>query len=156
MKEWAKNKKKKATIIEELHKLVPEKQLIVDGEVNDARWKAFKAKYKFTSASMAAFIREAGEDFLRSKFVKGGKSCAFSEHSQRAFSIFIKEKRIVKFEGSAHFNLVAFEPVKIMGWPGPDSRMTIRLKAGDRFPFGIIDFKNIPGNEFEGTMSVPF
>jgi hypothetical protein len=78
MKEWAENRKKKATIIEELHKLVPEKQLInKDGKVDDARWKAFKAEYKFTSASMAAFIREAGGDFLRSKFVKGGgKPCA--------------------------------------------------------------------------------
>jgi hypothetical protein len=157
MKEWAENRKKKATIIEELHKLVPEKQLInKDGEIDDARWKAFKAEYKFTSASMAALIREAGEDFLRSKFVKGGKNRALAEHSQRAFLNFIKEKRFVTFEGSAHFNMVTFEPVKIKGWPGPDSRMAIRLKAGDRFPFGIIDFRNIPGNEDEGIMSAPF
>jgi hypothetical protein len=77
MKEWAENKKKKATIIEELHKLVPKKMFIVDGEVNDTHWKVFKAEYKFTSASMAALIREAREDFLRSKLVKGGgKPCA--------------------------------------------------------------------------------
>jgi hypothetical protein len=62
----------------------------------------------------------------------------------------------VKFEGSAHFNLVAFELVKIMGWLGPDTRMDIRTKVGDRFPFRMMHFMNIPGNTFEGTMSAPF
>ena len=59
MKEWAENRKKKTTVAQELHKLVPEKKLIVDGEVDEAHWRAFKAEYKFTSASMAALIREA-------------------------------------------------------------------------------------------------
>ena len=156
MKEWAENRKKKTIIVQELHKLVPEKSIVVDGEVHEANWRAFKSEYKFTSASMAALIREAGEDFLKSKFVKGGKNRALPEHSARAFSNFIKEKRIVRFEGSAQFNLVTFEPLKIQGWPGPDSRMAIRTKAGDRFPFGIIDFRNIPGSSFEGSMSTLF
>ena len=36
MKEWTENKKKKTTIVQELHKLVPEKKLFVDGEVDEA------------------------------------------------------------------------------------------------------------------------
>jgi hypothetical protein len=156
MKEWAENRKKKTTVVHELHKLVPEKKLIVDGEVDEANWRAFKVEYKFTSASMAALIREAGEDFLRSKLVKGGRNRALPEHSARAFANFIKEKKIVWFEGDAQFNLVTFEPLKIHGWPGSDARMAIRTKAGDRFPFAIIDFRNIPGSSFEGTMSTPF
>ena len=156
MKEWTENRKKKTTIVQELHKLVPEKNIFVDGEVHEANWRAFKAEYKFTSASMAALIREAGEDFLRSKLVKGGKNRALPDHTARAFSNFIKEKKIVQFEGDASFNLVTLEPLKIQGWPGQDARMAIRTKAGDRFPFGMIDFRNIPGSSFEGTMSTLF
>ena len=107
-------------------------------------YRLFKVEYKFTSASMAALIREAWEDFLRSKLVKGGKNRGLPEHTNRAFSNFIKEKNIVSFEGDVHFNLVTFEPLKIKGWPGQEARMAIRTKAGDRFPFGMIDFKNIP------------
>ena len=156
MKEWTENRKKKTTIVQELQKLVPEKKLIVDGEVDEAHWRAFKAEYKFTSASMAALMREAGDDFLRSKLVKGGRNRALPEHSARAFSNFIKEKKIVSFEGDAHFNLVTVDPLKIQGWPGSDARKAIRTKAGDRFPFAMIDFRNIPGASFEGTMSTPF
>ena len=84
----------------------------VDGEVREANWRAFKAEYKFTSASMAALIREAGEDFLLSKLVKRGKNQTLSDHT-RTFSNFIKEKKIVNFQGDAHFNLVTLEPLKI-------------------------------------------
>ena len=74
----------------------------------------------------------------------------------RAFSNFIKEKMIVSFEGDAHFNLVTVEPFKIQGWSGTDARKAMRTKAGDRFPFGMIDFRNIPGASFEGTKSTRF
>lgn len=156
MKEWTDNRKKKTTIVMELHKLVPEKKIIVDDEVHGANWRAFKKEYKFTSASMAALIREAGEDFLLNKRVKGGKNMVLPEHTLRAFSNFIKEKRVVCFEGSAHFNPVTFEPLKIQGWPGPEARMAIRTKAGGRFPFGMIDFRNIPYGSTEGAMTSPF
>ena len=88
--------------------------------------------------------------------MKGGKSRALPEHSTRAFAIFIKEKKIVRFESDAHFNLVTLDPLKIQGWPGSDARMVIRTKAGDHFPFAMLDFRNIPGSSFEGTMSTPF
>ena len=91
MKEWTKNKKKKTTIVQELHKLVPKKNIFVDGEVHEANWRAFKAKNKFASASMTASIREAEEDFLRSKLVKGGKNRTLPQYTSRAFSNFIKE-----------------------------------------------------------------
>jgi len=156
MREWAENRKKKTTIVQELHKLVPEKQLIVDGEVHAEHWAAFKAEYKFTSASMAALIREAGDDFLKSKLVKGGKNRALPEHSAQAFSNFLKEKQMVTFEGDAHFNPVTFEPLKIQGFPGTEARKAIRVKAQDRFPFSIVDFRNIPGGSIEGAMSCPF
>ena len=113
MKEWMENMKKKMTFVQKLHKLVPENNIFVDGEVHEANWRAFKAEYKFTSASMAALIKEAGEDFLRSKLVKGGKNWVLPEHTNRAFSNFIKEKKIVQFEGDVHFNLVTFKPLKI-------------------------------------------
>ena len=29
-------------------------------------------------------------------------------------------------------------------------------KAGDRFPFAMMDFRNIPGASFKGTMSTLF
>ena len=156
MKEWTENRKKKTTIVHELHKLVPEKNIFVDGEVHQANWRAFKEEYKFTSASMAALIREAGEEYLRSKLVKGGKNRELPEHTARAFANFVKEKRIVKFEGEAHFNLVTMEPLKIHGWPGVEPRKAIRIKANDHFPFALIDFRNIPGSSFEGTMSTLF
>lgn len=94
MKEWTENKKKKTTIVQELHKLVPKKNIFVDGEVHEANSRAFKAEYKFASASMAALIREAEEDFLRSKLVKGGKNRTFPQHTSCAFSNFIKEKNL--------------------------------------------------------------
>ena len=34
--------------------------------------------------------------------------------------------------------------------------MAIRTKGGDRFLFGMIDFRNILGSSFEGTMSTLF
>ena len=55
---------------------------------------------------MAAFIRKAGEKFLQSKLVKGGKNRALPDHTTRAFSNFVKEKNIVRFEGDVYFNLV--------------------------------------------------
>ena len=156
MNQWTENMKRKMTIVQELHKLVPEKKLLVDGEVDEVHSRAFKAEYKFTSASMAALMREAGDDFLKSKLVKGGKNRTLPEHSARALSNFIKEKEIVSFKGDTYFNLVTLDPLKIQGWPGSDSRKAIRTKAGDRFSFAMIDFKNIPGASFERTMSTPF
>ena len=50
----------------------------------------FKEEYKFTSASMAALIREAGEEYLKSKMVKGGKNRELPEHTTRAFANFIQ------------------------------------------------------------------
>ena len=35
LKEWAENRKKKTTIVEELQKLVPERNIFVDDEVNE-------------------------------------------------------------------------------------------------------------------------
>ena len=89
--------------------------LFVDGEVHNANWRSFKAEYNFTSTSMEALIREAGEDFLRSKLVKGGKNRALPNHTMRVLSNFIKENRIVTFEGDAHFNLVDLDLLKIQG-----------------------------------------
>lgn len=156
MKEWGENRKKKTTIIQELDKLVPDMKLFVNGEVHQAHWREFKSQFKFTSASMAALVREAGDEFLRSKLVKGGKNRALPDHAAHAFANFIKEKRVISFEGDAHFNPVSFTPFVIQGWPGNDPRKAIRLKAKDRFPFAILDFRNIPGSSFEGTMSTPF
>lgn len=68
----------------------------------------------------------------------------------------MKEGKIVIFEGDAHFNPVTFDPLKIQGWPGVDSRKVIRTRARDHFPFAIKDFKNIHGSLFEGTMSTLF
>jgi hypothetical protein len=156
LKEWAEYRKKKTTIVEELHKLVPEKQIFKEDVMNEVNWRAFKAEYNFTSASMAALMREAGEDFLKSKMVKNNKNLPLPAHTLLAFSNFIKEKKIVSFEGEAFFNPVSLKPLKIQGWPGVESRKQIRVNAADRFPFGLIDFRNIPGHETEGTMSVPF
>ena len=156
MKEWAENRKKKTTIVQELAKLVPDMKLFLDGEVNQVQWRAFKAEYKFTSASMTALMREAGDDYLKSKMVKSGKNRVLPEFTERVFANFIKEKKIVRFEGEAHFNQVTLEPLKIQGWPGVESRKAIRLKAKDRFSFAIMDFRNVPGSSFEGTMSTPF
>ena len=140
MKDWTEIRKRKTTIVMELVKLVPDFKIIVNGEVNEANWRAFKKEYKFTSASMAALLREAGENFLSQKNVKGGRNRVLPDHALKAFNNFIKEKKIVHFEGSAHFNPVTIEPLKIQGWPGPEARMAIRTKAGGRFPFGLIDF----------------
>jgi hypothetical protein len=74
MKEWTENKIKKTTIVHELHKLMPEKNIFVNDEVHEANRRAFKEEYKFTSALMVALIKEAGENFLRSKLMKGGKN----------------------------------------------------------------------------------
>jgi hypothetical protein len=59
-------------------------------------------------------------------------------------------------KGKRLFNLVSFKPIKIQGWPGVESRKQIRVNATDRFSFGLIDFRNILGHTFEGTMSTPF
>lgn len=156
MKEWAESRKKKTTIVQELHKLVPDMNIFVDGEVHPTNWRTFKVEYKFTSASMAALIREAGEDYLKSKMVKGGKNRALPEYTTRVFANFVKEKKIVNFEGDAHFNQVVIEPMKIQGWPGVEPRKAIREQTKGRLTFAIMDFRNIPGSSFEGSMSTPF
>jgi hypothetical protein len=78
------------------------------------------------------------------------------EHIARAFSNFVKEKRIVTFEGGAHFYPVTLEPLKIQGWLGVEPRKAIKLRAKEHFHFALIDFKNIPSSSFEGTMSTLF
>lgn len=156
MKEWSENRKKKTTIVHELSKLVPELKLISDGEINQANWRAFKREYKFTSASMSALMREAGDDFLKSKMVKGGKNRTLPDHTQHVFSNFIKEKKVVRFEGEAHFGPVVVEPLKIIGWAGENGRADLRVKANDHISFALLDFRNIPGHTFEGSMSTPF
>ena len=156
MKEWSDNRKKKTTIVHELSKLVPEMNLVANGEVNQGNWRAFKKEFKFTSASMAALMREAGDDFLKSKMVKGGKNRSLPEHTQRVFANFIKEKKIVRFEGEAHFGPVVVEPLKIIGWAGENGRAQVRIRAKDHISFALFDFRNIPGSTFEGTMVTPF
>lgn len=127
--------------------------LMLESEVHEARWRAFKTEYKFTNASLAALIKEAGDNFLRSNFVKGGKNRAPPEHLTGAFSNFIKEEKIVTFEA---LEPVTLEPLKIQGWPSCEARMAIKIKAGNRFPFSIMDFRNNPGGSIEGAMSCPF
>lgn len=156
MKDWADNRKMKTVIVQELHKLVPDARIFVDGEIHGANWRRFKEEYNFTSASMAALMREAGEEYLKLKCGKVGKNAQLPLHSARAFNNFVKEKAIVKFEGDAHFNPVTLEPLKINGWPGIEARKAIRIRAKDRFPFALIDFRNIPGGSIEGAMSSPF
>jgi hypothetical protein len=51
---------------------------------------------------------------------------------------------------------VTLEPLKIQGCPGVEPRKGIRTKTMDHFPFALIDFRNIPGSSFEGTMSTLF
>ena len=105
--------------------MVPEKNIFVDGEVHETNWRAFKVEYKFTSVSMAAVIREAGEDFLRSKLVKGWKNRALPEHTNRAFSNFIKEKKIVRFAERT------FQPCHLRTFENP-GLATSRCQNGDK------------------------
>lgn len=72
------------------------------------------------------------------------------------FSNFIKGKKIVSFEGEAHFGAVVMEPVKIVGWLRDNGWAQIQVKAKDHISFAFLDFKNIPGSTFKGTMSMPF
>ena len=46
--------------------------------------------------------------------------------------------------------------LEISGWSSVDARKEIKTRARDRFPFAIIDFRNIPGSSFLGTMSTLF
>lgn len=52
-------------------------------------------EYKFINASMAALMREVGEEFLKSKMVKGSKNQLFPEYTQRVLSNCIEEKKMV-------------------------------------------------------------
>ena len=51
---------------------------------------------------------------------------------------------------------VTFDPLKIQGWLGVEARKAIRVKVGDRFPFGLIDWRLAPGGAIEGAISSPF
>lgn len=154
--DWAEAGKKKKIIVQELGKLVLDRKIFVDGQVHDENWRAFKQDYKFTSASMAALIREAGDEWLKLKMGKVGRNKPVPDRLSKVLANFIKEKMIVTFEGDAAFNPVVFDPLKIQGWPGTEARKAIRIKAGDKFPFSLIDFRNIPGGSIEGAMSSPF
>ena len=66
---------------------------------------------------MAPLIREAREYYLKSEMVKGGKNREFPKHTARTFAIFIKEKRIVTFEGDAQFNPITVQPLKSRDGP---------------------------------------
>lgn len=68
--------------------------IVVDREVNQENWRAFKARYKLTNASMAIFIQEIRDDYLKSKMVRGAKNQMLTSHIAWVFSNFIKVKRL--------------------------------------------------------------
>lgn len=88
--------------------------------------------------------------------VNSGKNRALPKHVAHTFSNFIKKKKVVSFDGDAHFNLVTFTPFVILGWLNNDPRKAIKRKIKDWFLFAILDFRNVPCSSFEGTMSMPF
>lgn len=76
---------------------------------------------------MMTLMRKVGEDYLKSKMVKGGggrgkerKNPTLPEHTQHVSSNFIMKKKIVLFEWEGHFSAVVIETLKIlvrMGMP---------------------------------------
>lgn len=78
------------------------------------------------------------------------------EHTQRVFSNIIKEKKVVKFEGEAHFGAVVMKPIKIIGWPNENEHARIWLKAKDHISFALLEFRNYMGSSLKGAMSTPF
>lgn len=82
---------------------MPQMNLVVDGEVNQQHKRAFKGEHEFTNASMAALIREARDDYLKSEMVKEAKNRVLQKHTLWVFSNFIKEKKIVWFKGMCTF-----------------------------------------------------
>ena len=102
---------------------------------------------------MTAFMKEAEKDFLKSKMVNGCKNHAFPKHTQWGFPIFIKEKKVVHYEGDAHFGVVIMEPMKIIGWLGENGQTHNWMNAKDHISFALLDVKSIQESSFEGTMS---
>ena len=153
-KEWVENRKQKSKVVAELHKLRPNYKMFQDGEVVKENWRKFKKEYNFTSASMQALIRETGRGYYKEKGTRSGKNKTISEGDIQILKNFMKEKKIVKFEGEAHFNFVDNTGIRFSGW-GLVTRAQTR-EGFFNFPFAVIDYRMVPGSHTKGDMSSPF
>jgi hypothetical protein len=72
------------------------------------------------------------------------------------FSYIIKEKKVVHFEGEAHFGAVVMKAIKIIGWPNENEHARIWLNAKDHISFALLEFMNYMGSSLKGIMSTPF
>ena len=85
---------------------------------------------------------------------RGQELCASRAHSIGVLQFHQGED--FKFEGEAHFGAVVMEHPKIIGWLEDNGWAQIHVKAKDHISFVLLDFMNIPGSTFEGTMSMLF
>lgn len=60
-------------------------KLVMNKEVNQANMMALKKEYNFTSSPMAMLTSKVGEEFLKPKIVKGGRTI----HSSSTFNVFL-------------------------------------------------------------------
>ena len=157
MKEWCEHRKMKTNAMRELGGLLPEMQLFdAEGDINWAKWREFKLAYNINGASMRSLVKEH-TTMLKLKGNKRAKKTETDASEVRRYIMFLERKRTAKFSGVARFChvTVGVNNTTFSGWDDRASRMEVREDRSGS-PFGLIDFRCIPGCTRQGIKGMPF
>ena len=107
-REWLEQRKRKALVKKELHKLYPSLKLMDGGRcLQEDCWKQFKVDYNVTRASMCVLLEAPGEDYFVTTKLIANKNKAIEEllpYAKQFFKAFLSQKaNFVKFAGRAYF-----------------------------------------------------
>ena len=146
IRQWTDHQKQKTIAMRELDLLVPEFHFFnIDGEINWAEWRAFKAAYHINGLSMRSLVKEHAST-LKSKTNKRTKKSELADAELTRYMMFLERKKAARFEGVARFCVVTngMERVTFSKWDGTMSRSEVREDRRG-CPFAIMDFRIMPG-----------
>lgn len=137
--------KMKTNAMRKFSELVPKICIFdVDGDINWARWKEFKAEYHINDSSMHCLVKEH-RAMLKLKRKERSKKTNKEAMELQRYIDFLQRKRRPTFGGVVQFSLVTTDlmATSSSSWDDITSVMDVRE---DRMgcPFGIIDFRCIP------------
>ena len=157
IKEWCEHRKMKTIAMRELADLVPEKRLFnAYGDIDWASWREFKLEYHITGASMRSLVREH-TSMLKLRSNKRVKKTETDSTELQQYIMFLERKRSAKFEGASRFCLVTtgVTNTTFSMWDNSTTKMEVR-KDRRGCPFGLIDFRCIPGCNRTGIKGMQF
>jgi hypothetical protein len=157
IKEWCDHRKLKTNAMRELSLLLPDLHMFdIHGEINWEGWREFKLQYHVNGSSMRSLVKEHIA-MLKLKGNKRSKKTETEAAELQRYITFLERKRNATFHGIARFCLVTtgLTTTTFSGWDDGTSRMEVREDRRG-CPFGIIDFRCIPGCGRQGIKGMPF